>query len=513
MAVPYTFGTATAAIPLSQLDSNFATAITIGNTAVQLGNTVTTLNNMTLANVTISSGNVTITNVAITTANVSGTANISTLVVVGNETVGGNTTITGNITAANANVTTNLVLSGGTANGVAYLNTSKVLTTGSALVFNGTNLGVGTTLSTSDGTLTFQQIGQTAIFAGQPSAEAMWIGSNYYYDGGWKYKTANFASQFYTSGGAFYWKNITSGSANAGITWNSPMTLDASGNLLLAGTTTRQRITIGSLTPQAQSAPEAIDLGATYSNTAGQNLKIYTYNDGSTKHGIGVSSTSSDYLTPTSGKHSFYTGTTASMTLDGSGNLLVGAASGSGGKLVSVPNSGFNTAGADLWKQAAFQGQGSFGGPISLVNTGGDSDGFAFYLTGSPSTLSIQFGANGGSLSNGVSMASTATSWSSASDERLKTAITPFPNALEKVCTLRAGTGRFLTDDENLSRSFLIAQDVQKVLPEAVDVGQDELQTLSLRYQDLIPLLTAAIKEQQSLITQLTARITALEGA
>jgi len=55
MPVPYTFGTATSAIPLSQLDSNFSTAITIGNTAVQLGNTVTTLNNLTLANVTISS--------------------------------------------------------------------------------------------------------------------------------------------------------------------------------------------------------------------------------------------------------------------------------------------------------------------------------------------------------------------------------------------------------------------------------------------------------------------------
>jgi hypothetical protein len=35
-------------------------------------------------------------------------------------------------------------LSGGTANGVTYLNGSKVLTSGSALVFDGTNLGVGT---------------------------------------------------------------------------------------------------------------------------------------------------------------------------------------------------------------------------------------------------------------------------------------------------------------------------------------------------------------------------------
>jgi len=55
MTVPYTFAGATTAIPLSQLDSNFATTITLGNTAIQLGNTVTTLNNMTLANVTISS--------------------------------------------------------------------------------------------------------------------------------------------------------------------------------------------------------------------------------------------------------------------------------------------------------------------------------------------------------------------------------------------------------------------------------------------------------------------------
>jgi hypothetical protein len=65
MAVPYTFATATTSIPLSQLDSNFATTITLGNTAIQLGNTVTTLNNMTLANVTISTGNVTVTSASL----------------------------------------------------------------------------------------------------------------------------------------------------------------------------------------------------------------------------------------------------------------------------------------------------------------------------------------------------------------------------------------------------------------------------------------------------------------
>jgi hypothetical protein len=44
----------------------------------------------------------------------------------------------------NLNVSGNLTLNAGTANGVAYLNGSKALTSGSALVFDGTNLGIGT---------------------------------------------------------------------------------------------------------------------------------------------------------------------------------------------------------------------------------------------------------------------------------------------------------------------------------------------------------------------------------
>jgi hypothetical protein len=53
MAVPNIFATATTAIPLSQLDSNFATAITLGNTAVTLGNTTTSLGNLTVVNTTV----------------------------------------------------------------------------------------------------------------------------------------------------------------------------------------------------------------------------------------------------------------------------------------------------------------------------------------------------------------------------------------------------------------------------------------------------------------------------
>ena len=53
--VPYTFATATTSIPLSQLDANFATPVTIGNTTVGLGNTVTVIGNLTLTNPTITS--------------------------------------------------------------------------------------------------------------------------------------------------------------------------------------------------------------------------------------------------------------------------------------------------------------------------------------------------------------------------------------------------------------------------------------------------------------------------
>ena len=59
MAVPYTFANATTSIPLSQLDTNFATAITLGNTAVYLGNTVTTLSNVTMTGSTLNNPTVT----------------------------------------------------------------------------------------------------------------------------------------------------------------------------------------------------------------------------------------------------------------------------------------------------------------------------------------------------------------------------------------------------------------------------------------------------------------------
>jgi hypothetical protein len=113
---------------------------------------------------------------------------------------------------------------------------------------------------------------------------------------------------------------------------------------------------------------------------------------------------------------------------------------------------------------------------------------------------------------NGVRLASGGTSWASDSDERVKDIIEPIANATNKVSTLRAVIGKYKTDSEGTRRSFLIAQDVQAVLPEAVIAQPDEIGTLSLAYTDVIPLLVAAIKEQQALIETLTQRITSLEA-
>jgi hypothetical protein len=106
--------------------------------------------------------------------------------------------------------------------------------------------------------------------------------------------------------------------------------------------------------------------------------------------------------------------------------------------------------------------------------------------------------------SNGVYLANAATSWASLSDERTKDIIENITDASTKISSLRAVIGKYKTDSEGTRRSFLIAQDVQAVLPEAVDATNPD--KLGLQYSDIIPLLVASIKE-------LTQRVAALESS
>lgn len=175
----------------------------------------------------------------------------------------------------------------------------------------------------------------------------------------------------------------------------------------------------------------------------------------------------------------FLTGNTERMRIDTSGNLILNYGQST---TVGFTIYGQNTAGSN---------------PIINLIAPGSNSGY------------IQYQRSGNQLqvvnqSGGVYLGATATSWTALSDERFKDIIEPISDALNKVDALRSVVGKYKTDEEGKRRSFLIAQDVQDVFPEAVDATNPE--QLGLAYSDVIPLLVAAIKE-------LKAEVDALKGA
>ena len=135
----------------------------------------------------------------------------------------------------------------------------------------------------------------------------------------------------------------------------------------------------------------------------------------------------------------------------------------------------------------------------------------------SDSNLYVNSGAT--FATNGVYMVNGGTSWVTNSDERLKENLVPITDAITKVSSLRTVIGNFIADENKTARPFLIAQDVQAVLPEAISTStMNETEYLGVSYTDVIPLLVASIKELKALndtqaatIAALTARIVALE--
>ena len=104
------------------------------------------------------------------------------------------------------------------------------------------------------------------------------------------------------------------------------------------------------------------------------------------------------------------------------------------------------------------------------------------------------------------------------SDARIKEDITPISSSLDVVKKLNPVTYRYKqhwSKDQNIQTGF-IAQELLEILKDEnyVDgVVQQNSKYMSVAYQNIIPILTKAIQEQQALITTLTERITALEGA
>jgi len=90
------------------------------------------------------------------------------------------------------------------------------------------------------------------------------------------------------------------------------------------------------------------------------------------------------------------------------------------------------------------------------------------------------------------------------SDERLKKGIETIPNALDKVSQLKGVTFTDIATEEK--RTGLIAQDVQRVLPEAVmqPEGQEHL---AIAYGNTVGLLVEAIKELKAEVDELKSQL------
>jgi hypothetical protein len=193
--------------------------------------------------------------------------------------------------------------------------------------------------------------------------------------------------------------------------------------------------------------------------------------------------------------------------IDSSGNLLVGTTSALGtGKV------GFL--------------QSASGQVLTMQNSNAVPYGIACAYTGAaPNNSSSQFlycddtgGLRMEVRSNG-GIANYTTNNSPLSDRRLKKDITPAGSYLEKICAIPVVNYFYKDQTDDLVNLGVIAQDVLAVAPELCNEegwgtkDEDGSNYLGIWETDIQYALMKCIQEQQALITQLTARITALEGA
>jgi hypothetical protein len=294
------------------------------------------------------------------------------------------------------------------------------------------------------------------------------------------------------------------------------ITVDTSQRVLI-GTTSAS---YGKLVISGASADVAMQIADTASTTAG-----IGFNGSGSTNGVGAP-TGTLYFGQYNGFPMVFTTNNAErMRINSSGNVGIGVTSPSPWSLGKGLEVGFAGGGINATRQAEtnfncnvyYDGSWKYGGTgkASFIQL---SDGTAYIYT---VTASGTAGASA-SLTTGPYVANGGTSWTSSSDERLKNITGQIENALDKVNQLRAAKFTWKADTDNKPQVGLIAQDVQKVLPEVVNssayVMDDETEYLGLQYTDVIPLLVASIKElkaindtQAATITALTARIVALE--
>ena len=152
-------------------------------------------------------------------------------------------------------------------------------------------------------------------------------------------------------------------------------------------------------------------------------------------------------------------------------------------------------------------------GATNVTNNNQLTNG-AGYTTNTGDITGVTAGTNlnGGGSSGGVTLNLDSTitvttvnagTVNTTSDERAKEDITPITGALDKVQQLGGYSFTLKATDEK--SSGVIAQEVQKVMPELVQEGAEGL--LSVQYGNMVGLLIEAIKEQQAQIDELKQKL------
>ena len=188
---------------------------------------------------------------------------------------------------------------------------------------------------------------------------------------------------------------------------------------------------------------------------------------------------------------------TQAMTLDASGNLLVGTTGlpVANGSALSLSGSG---------EVARIYGTTTANPGLAIdksANTNTTAQVFVTFTINAQGTGSGQINANGASQA----------AFGSFSDSRLKQNIVDLPSQLANIMALRPVEFDYIESEGGGHQTGFIAQEMETIFPDSVGERSDGMKTVT-GWNKTEAILIKAIQEQQALITQLTARITALES-
>jgi hypothetical protein len=106
------------------------------------------------------------------------------------------------------------------------------------------NLGLGVTPSAWGSGTTALEVGAVYSKLSSSGTYGGALTNNAYYNSGWKYEGANFATLYLTAGGVHSWHTAPSGTAGNPISFSQAMTLDASGSLLVGTTSSSFKLNV-----------------------------------------------------------------------------------------------------------------------------------------------------------------------------------------------------------------------------------------------------------------------------